>query len=400
MLKPRWWDVTVGAGSLAMAVGLLFGFGPVGQQRLMIALASIVLFVLGYVLVGRAAIGNPPAGWRFPVFLAVASLAVGIGTAAAPFLAMLQTLAYPLAWVIGDTRRRGILASLVIAASVFTGVFIGGGFTAGAAVSGATTATFSVVFATALGLWIASIAEYGEERARLLADLTAAQAQVEALSRGRGAAEERERMARDIHDTLAQTLAGLVILAERGGRQSRNGETDAAATTIATVEQVARDALNEARAIVARTAAVPSEPAFEAAVERLIERFRAQGGAAIALERGEVAGALERDAQVVLLRCLQEALSNVAKHAGAVRAVVRVAVAEDGAARLEVVDDGDGFDPDAPHSGFGIDGMRERVALAGGRLEVRSQPGGGTALVVVLPGAGVMAERAVAERAL
>ncbi|MDY0908874.1 sensor histidine kinase [Microbacterium sp. CFBP9034] len=392
MLKPRWWDVTVGAGSLAIAVGLLFGFGPEGQQRLMIALASIVVFVLGYVLVGRAAIGNPPAGWRFPVFLGVAALALGVGTAAAPFVAMLQTLAYPLAWVIGDTRRRGILASFIIAGSVFAGVLIGGGFTAGAAVSGATTAAFSVVFATALGLWIASIAEYGEERARLLAELTAAQAQVEALSRGRGASEERERLARDIHDTLAQTLAGLVILAERGGRQSRDGESDAAATTIATVEQVARDALNEARALVARTAAVPSEPAFEGAVERLVERFRAQGGATIALEIGAVAGSLERDAQVVLLRCLQESLSNVAKHAGAAHAVVRVAVAEDGAARLEVVDDGAGFETGTPRSGFGIEGMRERVALAGGRLEVESRPGAGTALRVLLPGTRVLAE--------
>ncbi|WP_426806427.1 histidine kinase dimerization/phosphoacceptor domain-containing protein, partial [Stenotrophomonas sp. SrG] len=65
-------------------------------------------------------------------------------------------------------------------------------------------------------------------------------------------------MARDIHDTLAQTLAGLVILAERAGMQSADGQSDAAATTIATVEQVAREALTETRAIVASTAAVPS----------------------------------------------------------------------------------------------------------------------------------------------
>jgi signal transduction histidine kinase len=389
MLKPRWWDVTVGAGTLAIALGLLFGFGPEGRARLVIALASLALFTLGYVLIGRAAIGHPPAGWRFPAFLAVAALAVGFGTAAVPFMAMLQTLAYPLAWVIGDTRRRGILGSFVIAASVFTGVFIGGGFTAGAAVSGAATATFSVVFATALGLWIASIAEYGEERARLLADLTAAQAQVEALSRDRGAADERERLARDIHDTLAQTLAGLVIFAERAGRQSRDGEADAAATTIATVEQVARDALAEARALVARTAAVPSEPAFAAAVERLVDRFRAHGGAVISLDVGAVEGSLDREAQVVLLRCLQEGLSNVAKHAAAGRVVVRVVVDPDGASHLIVSDDGRGFDPRTAAAGFGLEGMRERVALAGGSFEVTSAPGRGTALRVGLPPARV-----------
>ncbi|MET0736290.1 MAG: sensor histidine kinase [Microbacterium sp.] len=396
MLKPRWWDITVGAGSLAIAVGLLFGFGPVGQPRQAIALASIALFVLGYAFIGRAAIGQSARGgaaqWRFPVFLAVAALAVGVGSAAAPFLAMMQTLAYPLVWVIGDTRRRGITGSIVIAASVFAGFLIGGGFTADAAISGAATATFSVVFATALGLWIASIAEYGEERARLLSELTAAQAQVEALSRDRGAAQERERLARDIHDTIAQTLAGLVILAERAGRQSQDGQTDAAAATISTVEQVARDALTEARALVARTAAVPSEPAFGAAVERLVDRFRSHGGAEIVLEQEGVDAPLERDGQVVLLRCLQEGLSNVAKHAGAARVLVRVSVGADGSGRLEIADDGRGFDGASPRSGFGIDGMRERVALAGGRLVVDATPGEGTTLSVVLPGPRVSAE--------
>ena len=393
MLRARWWDVTVGAGSIAITLGLLFGFGPGTTVRTAIGIGSIVFFALGYLLVARAAIGQQ-AGWRFPVFLAISALAVGIGAAAAPFLAMLQTLAYPLLWVLGDTRRRGIMASVVIAVSVFVGVFVGGRFTPDAAISGAATATFSVVFATALGLWIASIAEYGDERARLLADLTAAQAQVEALSRDRGAAEERERLARDIHDTLAQTLAGLVIFAERAGRQSRDGETDAAAETIATVEQVARDALTESRAIVARTASVPFEPAFEAAVERLVDRFRAHG-AAISLDIGETGGTgspqtaaarepLERDAQVVLLRCLQEGLSNAAKHAKAKNIAVRVAV-RDGDAELEVVDDGVGFDPAARAAGFGLDGMEERVALAGGRLEVRSAPGRGTTLSVSLP---------------
>jgi signal transduction histidine kinase len=393
MLRARWWDVTVGAGSIAITLGLLFGFGPGTTARTAIGIGSIVFFALGYLLVARGAIGRE-AGWRFPVFLAISALAVGIGAAAAPFLAMLQTLAYPLVWVLGDSRRRGIMASIVIAVSVFVGVFVGGRFTPDAAISGAATATFSVVFATALGLWIASIAEYGDDRARLLAELTAAQAQVEALSRDRGAAEERERLARDIHDTLAQTLAGLVIFAERAGRQSRDGETDAAAETIATVEQVARDALTESRAIVARTASVPSEPAFEAAVERLVDRFRAHG-AVISLDSGEtdetgsaeaaaVREPLERDAQVVLLRCLQEGLSNAAKHAKAKNIAVRVAVRDD-EAELEVVDDGVGFDPAARPAGFGLDGMEERVALAGGRLDVRSAPGRGTTLSVSLP---------------
>ncbi|MDW4571709.1 sensor histidine kinase [Microbacterium sp. M3] len=389
MLKPRWWDVTVGAGSLAIAVGLIFGFGPDDPGRVLVGLASIALFALTYVLIARPALADPPAGWRFPAFLVVAALSVGVGAAAAPFLAMLQTLAYPLTWVLGDTRKRGILGSVVIAVSVFTGVFLGSGLTADAAVSGAATAIFSVVFATALGLWIASIAEYGEERARLVGELTAAQAQVEALSRDRGAAQERERLARDIHDTLAQTLAGLVIFAERAGRQSREGRADAAAETIATVEQVARDALAEARALVARTAAVPSEPVLTAAVERLVDRFRAHGIATVTLDADVAQSAVDRDTEVVLLRCLQEGLSNAAKHAGAAHVTVHVGVAPDGTALLVVSDDGAGFDPSEPTRGFGLSGMRERVEIAGGTLEVSSRPHAGTTLRVSLPAAHV-----------
>ena len=352
MLSRRRWDAVVALGSLVILAGLLLPFRSDDMTRMVVAVAAV---------------------------------AVGVGAAAVPFMAMLQTLAYPLVWVVGDTRRRGIAGSAVIAACVFTGTWLGHGADADSALAGGATGVFSLVFAIAIGLWIASIAEWGEERERLLADLTAAQHQVEALSRERGAAAERERLARDIHDTLAQTLAGLVIFAERAGRQSREGQTDAAASTIATVEQVARDALAEARALVARTAAVPREPAFAAAVERLVERFRAQGRGAIELDTAGVAAELDRETQVVLLRCLQEALSNAAKHADADLVRVRVRVEADGGAALEVADDGRGFEPTAAGAGFGLDGMRERVALAGGAIEVASTAGRGTALRVHLP---------------
>lgn len=388
MLSERRWDAIVAVVTTVITLAMVFLFTPPTPARTAVSLVAIVLFVAGYAVVGRAAVEPPRAAWRYPAFLSVAAVAVGIGVGAAPFMAMLQTLAYPLVWVIGDSRRRGIGGSAVIAGSVFVGVIIGNGADADSVLAGATTAVFSLAFAIAIGLWIARIAEYGEERERLLSELTAAQGQVEALSRERGASSERERLARDIHDTLAQTLAGLVIFAERAGRQSREGQTDAAAATIATVEQVARDALAEARALVARTAAVPREPAFAAAVERLVERFRAQGRAAIELDTADAAGDLDRETQVVLLRCLQEALSNAAKHSAADLVQVRVRVDAGGGAALEVADDGRGFEPASPGAGFGLDGMRERVALAGGTFEVDSTAGRGTSLRVHLPRAG------------
>ena len=387
MLQKRWWDIAVVAGSASIAMAIAFGLGPGDAAERAIAFVAIAAFALAYFVIARPAIGAASTA-RFVAFMMTIAVILTVGTAATAFLATLQVLAYPLAWVLGDTRRRGVIGSAVIAAAVMLGYAIGGGFTVGAIVAGLTTAGFSFAFATAFGLWISGIAEYGEERARLLDELTAAQAEVRALSHERGASEERERLARDIHDTLAQTLAGLVIFAERAGRQSREGQADAAAATIATVEQVARDALGEARALVARTAAVPREPAFAAAVERLVERFRAQGRAAIELDTADAAGELDRETQVVLLRCLQEALSNAAKHSAADLVRVRVRVDAGGGAALEVADDGRGFEPAAPGAGFGLDGMRERVALAGGTFEVDSTAGRGTSLRVHLPRAG------------
>jgi signal transduction histidine kinase len=394
MLNRRWWDVAVIGAILAIAMFSFLGFGPTEEAERLVVLAALGLFVMGYAVFARPEIGPEPPTWRVPVFIGIAVVSIVIGVAAGPFLSMLQVVAYPLAWVITADRRQAILATSVIGLAVLFGYIVGAGFSLEAFVSGLVTAGFSVAFAIALGLWITSISEYGEERGRLLAELTAAQAEVEALSHDRGAAQERERLSRDIHDTLAQTLAGLVILAERAGRQSREGSPDAAAATIATVEEIAREALAESRALVARTAAVPGELAFAAAVDRLAERFRAEAGLAIDVEFDiEDAAPLDREAQVVLLRCLQEALANVRKHAEARSVTVSVG-SSDGSIEVEVRDDGRGFDVDATRAGFGLDGMRERVALAGGTFEVGSWPGAGTLLRVRLPHAAVEKEGA------
>jgi signal transduction histidine kinase len=96
-----------------------------------------------------------------------------------------------------------------------------------------------------------------------------------------------------------------------------------------------------------------------------------------------VGGRLDRDLETTVYRLVQEALTNIAKHARAERVGVHVELDYDGL-HIEVRDDGRGFDPDSPPEGFGLVGMRERVALAGGELEVRSQPGA-TVLRATLP---------------
>ena len=391
MQNRRWWDAAVIAASLMVVVALAVGSSGASSADVAVAGAALVLFVLSYLLVARPALTSPRP-WHFPVFVAGAAVALAGGCAGEPFFAILQAIAYPLTWVLAADRRRAIVGSIVIALGTFTGfalfsgILDGGDAVLPALAIAAAVAGFGLAFAIAFGLWMAGVVEYGQERARLVGELTAAQAEIEALSRDRGAAMERERLARDVHDTLAQTLAGLAILSERAGRQLGEGRADAAADSIATVERLSRDALDEARAIVSRMAAVPSDAALGDAVDRLVSRFRAEAGLTIDLDlQLDSAGVLPRESQLVLLRCLQESLANVRKHAAATRVDVRVSAAPDGAAQLAVADDGRGFDVAARRDGFGLEGMAERVALAGGELEVSSIPGGGTTLVVRLP---------------
>jgi len=393
MQNRRWWDAAVIAASLMVIVALAVGSSGASSAARTVAGAALVMFVLTYLLVARPALTSPRP-WQFPVFVAGAAVALAGGCAGEPFFAILQAIAYPLTWVLAAGRRRAIAGSVVIAGgtfagfAVFSGILDGGDAVVPALAIAGAVAGFGLAFAIAFGLWIASVVDYGEERARLVGELTAAQAEVEALSRDRGAAMERERLARDVHDTLAQTLAGLAILSERAGRQLGEGRADAAADSIATVERLARDALDEARAIVSRMAAVPSDAALGDAVDRLVSRFRAETGLTIDLDLQLVsAGVLPRESQLVLLRCLQEGLANVRKHAAATRVDVSVSAGPDGTAQLAVSDDGRGFDVAARRDGFGLEGMAERVALAGGDLEVSSTAGGGTTLVVRLPAA-------------
>lgn len=392
MLNRRWWDAAVIAASLVTAFAMTVGFTAASPADLAVAIGAIVMFAAAYAFVARPGLRDPRP-WRLPVFAALAAVALAAGCAAQPFFAIFQAVAYPLVWVLAQARRRAIIGSAVVALGVFVGVALfagdleGGATLAGAVGTAAASALFGLAFSVGFGLWISSIVEYGEERARLVAELTAAQGQVESLSREQGAADERERLSRDVHDTLAQTLAGLAILAERAGHQLADERVDAAADTIATVERLSRDALEEARAIVSRTAAVPSDTALGDAVDRLVSRFRAETGLTIDLDvRRDSEGVLGRESQLVLLRCLQEALANVRKHARATRVQVRVTAGPNGEGGLQVVDDGAGFDRGARRDGFGLEGMAERVALAGGSFDVSSSPGAGTMVSVSLPG--------------
>ncbi|MBN9605272.1 MAG: sensor histidine kinase [Actinomycetales bacterium] len=377
----RGWDLAV-AGTVVVTAGLLgltLGLAP----RALVGFGLLAALGVAWVALGRGACRDE-GGPRAIAFLAILPVLCGALVAVSPFLAIVQALAYPLAWTITTRVRQAVLANAAIALAVGVGFLVSAGTRPNDLLQTAATVALSLAFSIALGLWITRIAAAGAEKARLLAELTAAQDELAALHRDRGAVAERERLARELHDTIAQSLTGLVLLGQRARRELRDGALDD--ETLALLEDAAREALGETRALVAATAAVELGSGLEAALERLAARFTRETG--IAVETRLTVGELDRDAEVVVLRCAQEGLANVRKHSGAATARVELE-AEAGQVVVRVRDDGRGFDPVARRGdGFGLDGLAARLELVGGRLELDGTAGA-TVLTARIPtGAG------------
>jgi signal transduction histidine kinase len=190
---------------------------------------------------------------------------------------------------------------------------------------------------------------------------------------------ERGRWARELHDETLQSLGGLRLLLS-SARRSGDPERVSAATDEA-ISQIEREITNLRSIITELRPAALDELGLEAALEALFDRHRAihdlEIDEEIALPDGGARG-LEPEVQATVYRIVQEALTNIAKHARATR--VRVAVRRDGdRLMIEVADDGRGFEPAAARgSGFGLSGMRERVGVAGGEVAIESSPSGTT----------------------
>jgi signal transduction histidine kinase len=194
------------------------------------------------------------------------------------------------------------------------------------------------------------------------------------------AESERRRWARELHDETLQALGGLNVLLKSAGRSSDPEVLRAAIADAA--EHVGREIENLRAIITELRPAALDELGLGPALATLVNRVAAASGleidAAIDIDQR-----LGDEQETVAYRVVQEALSNVVKHAQATRVSLAVAAA-DGELRINIADDGRGFDPGSPTGGFGLVGMRERIDLAGGRLAIeRGDPG--TRVDVVLP---------------
>jgi signal transduction histidine kinase len=246
-------------------------------------------------------------------------------------------------------------------------------------------AAFGIALSYAYGGFVDRIIGQSRERAELIGQLEATRAELAAAHHASGALAERQRLAGEIHDTLAQGFSSIIVLLQAAEAGLADAVPASARRQLELAAQTARENLADARALIA--ALSPADLAsgnLPGALRRVTERVGSEIGIGARFGVDGTPRPLSAAFDVVLLRVGQEALANVRKHAAAASVQVLLRY-EAGAVSLEVTDDGRGFDPAQVNGGYGLRGMRERLSQAGGTVEVRSAPGAGTCVRAEVP---------------
>jgi signal transduction histidine kinase len=345
-------------------------------RRLISAAAIVVLAIVSAVFVGRAVRGRDAVVFSV-VVLALAAVAIFTDTAAGfalfsvcPILSM--GLAQPGA---------AVFTSLAILLPPVSVLLRYGPHSPTLGILLPMTALM-IVFGLCVGTWFGRVLRESQERAELIEQLEASRAEVARLSHEAGTSAERERLAREIHDTLAQGFTSILTLLQ-AVESEMESDPATARRHVGLAARTARDNLAEARTMVgALTPSALTAGSLVQAVRRQAERLSEETGIDVRCRIPDRLPALPTVTEVVLLRAAQEALSNVRKHAKA-RHVSLDLDAENSLVRLVVTDDGIGFDQDGPMRGFGLESMRDRARQVGGAMSVRA--GDGTTVTVEVP---------------
>ncbi|MFE3452010.1 sensor histidine kinase [Nonomuraea sp. NPDC059194] len=249
--------------------------------------------------------------------------------------------------------------------------------------------TIGAAVATLLALVYKALYAESEQRRILIDDLVRTRGKLVEAESDAARLTERERLAREIHDTLAQGMSSIILLL-RAARRDLAERPHEAALRIAEAEHAAQENLEEARNFV-RALAPPAlqHSSLTAALRRISDSAVAGSAARVRFEVSGVPVPLPADYDLVLLRVAQGALGNVSRHSAADNARVTLTYLDD-LVVLDVYDDGRGFDPHRTAdpqagTGYGLRVMRDRVTALGGTLTVESAPGEGTAVAATLP---------------
>lgn len=332
----------------------------------------------------------PPARWLWLIALTGIWLADVLIAPLALYLVFALYFVY--LWVLDDmwgVVMVIITTALAVATQVPQGLSVGG--VMGPVVSASVTIAISYAFR--------SLQRVTVERENLIEELMRTRTQLAETEHAAGMTAERQRIAHEIHDTLAQGLSSIQMLlhaAERdldspAGAPLAPAAVAKAQQRIDLARQTAAHNLQEARAMIAALQpAGLKETSLSAAMSRMAAGFAAAGDMTIEVETDGEAHQLPMKVEAAALRIAQGAVGNVVKHAQATRARITITYSHD-ELRVDVVDNGRGFDLDAVRSTpaglghIGLSAMSRRAEELGGSVTVESTPGGGTALTAALP---------------
>ena len=246
---------------------------------------------------------------------------------------------------------------------------------------------FMGLAAILLGIWVWAIIEQSTRRRQLIEQLEAAQAKLAAAERREGVLEERQRLAREIHDTLAQGFTSIVLHLE-AAEQALTDDPERLQKHLDLARSTARTSLDQARRVVQDLKPdVLEQQSLPGAIERTAARWREASGLQLTTHITGQPLPLHPNVEVTLLRATEEALNNVRKHARATAVQLTLSYMDD-VVSLDVQDDGVGLERAEPSSlsgGYGLQAMRERAAQSGGVVTIESDPGEGTTVVLTIP---------------
>ncbi len=375
----RLWDsyfAIVWVATLVFVLGTDFP----GWLTRVVAAALLVPLIPWYLAVGRPILRGDPPDERHALGYLIVSMALFLPSAILVGETRLMTFALVPQCFITLRLRWALIAVTVINIAPVVGWALLWWPSDRAVFFNSVFAVVTLVFSAAVGSWIIRVIEQSQERADLIAELDASRHELSRLSTAHGALAERERLSREIHDTLAQGFTSLLMLVQAVEAELDRSDVAEARRHLALMDETARQNLAEARALV--TGGTPAD-LDGASLPDALRRLAARHEASLAVT-GAVR-ALPAGPEVVVLRSCQEALANARKHAGSSAAVSIALAYADEALTVSVRDDGHGFDPAAPVGGYGLAGLRARAAEVGGTAQVRSTPGDGTTVTVRLP---------------
>jgi len=393
MVKRRWFT-RPGAGTFLLisfslwgAVSLRWITEFIEQQHPLTWAISLILLIFG------AAMGLEPlltrgSPLRAHIYLAVQMILVFVGSLffyELDFFAMLYIVLCGQAAYLLSRRDSLIWTGILVVATAVAQIIQ---FGIPVAFSFILLYEAGLIFVAAFVRLVLQADAARQHSEQLLTDLQTAHQQLQSYANQAeelAVANERTRLARDLHDSVAQTLYGLTLQAEAASRKLTAGQNEAVQTYLAAIQEDAKQTLQETRLLIFELRPpILESSGLAAALQARLDTVEARSGLTMHVALEEI-GHLPANLETGLYRIAQEALNNSAKYAQASTLDVQLR-RENGQVCLKIGDDGIGFEPTAvPPGSVGLQGMAERVAQLNGRLTINSAPGQGTQILVEVP---------------